>query len=169
MTTHKTGFFRQVILSLQQIEDCILSGLLLVMIVVAVAQIFLRNLFDSGLLWGDELVRVLVLWIGLIGAMIASRNNHHISIDVISRYLPEQTKKFTTLITSLFTALICGIMSWFSLNFVILEKQDGLIAFAIVPAWVCESIIPISFAIICLRYLILSTTLLIHLIKPSTP
>ncbi|MFH2057411.1 MAG: TRAP transporter small permease [Pseudomonadota bacterium] len=169
MTFHKTGFFRQVILSLQQIEDYILSGLLLVMIVVAVAQIFLRNLFDSGILWGDELVRVLVLWIGLIGAMIASRNNHHISIDVISRYLPEQTKKVTTFITSVFTALICGIMSWFSLNFVLLEKQDGLIAFAAIPAWVCESIIPVSFAIICLRYLILSFTLLNHLIKPSTP
>jgi TRAP-type C4-dicarboxylate transport system permease small subunit len=168
MATHKTGFFRQVIISLQKIEDCILSGLLLVMIAMAVAQIFLRNFFDSGILWGDELVRVLVLWIGLIGAMIASRNNHHISIDIISRYLSEKTKEVTTFITSLFTAVICGVMSWFSLNFVILEKQDHLIAFATVPAWICESIIPISFAIISIRYLILSFTLLIHLLKPSS-
>lgn len=168
MASHKTGFFRQLIISLQKIEDGILSGLLLVMIFIAVTQIFLRNLFDSGILWGDELVRVLVLWIGLIGAMIASRTNNHISIDVISQYLPKQTKKLTTLLTSLFTALVCGIMSWFSLNFVILEKQDGLIAFAAVPAWVCESIIPISFAIISIRYLILSITLLIQLLKPSS-
>lgn len=147
----------------------ILSGLLLLMIVVAVTQILLRNLFDSGILWGDELVRVLVLWIGLIGAMVASRNNHHISIDVISRYLPEKIKQLTSLVTAWFTAVICGLMTWFSLRFVIMEKQDGLIAFSSVPAWVCESIIPFAFAIITIRYLILSAALLIRILPLKKP
>ncbi|MFH2093404.1 MAG: TRAP transporter small permease [Pseudomonadota bacterium] len=167
MVKNKPNAIYRTITVLQKIEDAILSGLLLVMIFMAVTQIFLRNLFDSGILWADALIRVLVLWIGLIGAMIASRDNHHISIDVISRYLPERTKQFTTFITSVFTALVCGIMSWFSLSFVLMEKLDGLTAFAAVPAWVCESIIPVSFAIICLRYLVMSVTLLITIIKRS--
>ncbi|MCK5838003.1 MAG: TRAP transporter small permease, partial [Desulfobacula sp.] len=97
MTSRKISFTQTIITALQKIEDSILIGLLLSMICMAVLQIVMRNLFDSGILWGDELIRVLVLWIGLIGAMIASRNNHHISIDVISRYLPDKIKKFTNL------------------------------------------------------------------------
>ncbi|MCP3873531.1 MAG: TRAP transporter small permease [Desulfobacteraceae bacterium] len=156
MTNNKPSFAQTIISILQRIEDGILIGLLLLMICIAVLQIALRNLFDAGILWGDPLVRVLVLWIGLIGAMIASRDNHHISIDVISRYLPGQIKKLTTLIISIFTSLICAVMAYYSLSFVAMEKNDALVAFANIPAWVCESIIPISFVIISFRYILLS-------------
>lgn len=161
------SFIQRIIRVFQKIEDGILIGLLMVMIVMAVLQIALRNLFDSGILWGDPLVRVLVLWIGLLGAMIASRDNHHISIDVISRYLPDQIKKLTTLLVSIFTAGICGLMAYVSLGFVVAEKADHLVAFARVPAWVCESIIPVSFAIISARYILLSFASLARLFRRS--
>ncbi|MCF6245840.1 MAG: TRAP transporter small permease [Desulfobacula sp.] len=154
-----------IISCLQKLEDGILVTLLLVMIIMAVLQIVLRNLLDSGILWGDGLVKVLVLWIGLVGAMIASRNNNHISIDIISRYLPGPIKKLSDLIIAIFTTVICGIMAYFSFTFVLLERAGGMTAFAKVPAWLCESIIPIAFGIICFRYLILSFQTLIHIIK----
>ena len=146
---------RGIISLLHKIEDGILITLLLVMILMAVFQIGLRNFFESGILWGDGLVRVLVLWIGLIGAMIASRSNHHISIDMISKFLPAKVKRFTDLLILLFTALICSTMTWYSFTFVAMEKQDGMTAFAQIPAWICESIIPAAFGVISLRYFIL--------------
>jgi TRAP-type C4-dicarboxylate transport system permease small subunit len=167
ITDKLTAFSKQIVMILQKIEDSILVGLLLLMICMAVLQIFMRNLFDSGILWGDSLVKVLVLWIGLMGAMIASRNSHHISIDVLSKFLPKQIKKMTNFIISVFTSLICGIMAYYSLNFVIMEKQDGFTAFANIPAWACESIIPIAFAIISLRYIFHSITSFAQFFKPS--
>ncbi|MCP4024257.1 MAG: TRAP transporter small permease [Desulfobacteraceae bacterium] len=139
---------------LQKIEDLLLISLLLFMIFIAVLQIFLRNFMGSGISWADPLVRVLVLWIGLIGAMVASRGNKHISIDIISRYLPWRIRKETQRITSLFTTIVCGIMAWVSIRFVLMEKADGLILFAGVPAWICEIIIPFAFAVISFRYLL---------------
>ena len=68
--------------TIRRIEDAILSALLLFMILLAAAQIFYRNLFDSGISWGDALVRILVLWVGLFGAMAASRKGDHIKIDL---------------------------------------------------------------------------------------
>ncbi len=162
--------FRQIsiiIKILQKIEDGILVGLLLLMISMAVLQIFMRNIFDSGIIWGDPLVRILVLWIGLMGAMIASRDNNHISIDILSRYLPKQIKTITRLIISIFTSFVCAVMAYFSMNFVIMEKQDGFIAFGKIPAWYCEIIIPIAFAIISLRYIFFSITCFTHFFKPS--
>lgn len=142
---------------------------MLVMISMAVLQILLRNFLDAGLFWGDSLVRVLVLWIGLMGAMVASRTNNHISIDVISRYLPPGVKRYTTLLTHVFTCLVCGVMAWFSLAFVRMEMADGLTAFGKVPAWVCELIIPIAFFVMALRYLLFSIEIIQNLISPPDP
>lgn len=139
---------------LEKIEDLILVTLLLAMIGLAVFQIFLRNFFDAGLVWADPLVRVLVLWIGLVGAMAASRTNNHISIDIISRFLPARIKLVTSLLVYLFTAGISGLMAWHGYRFVNMERMDGMTAFAGVPAWVCEAIIPIAFTVISLRYLL---------------
>lgn len=167
MTQIRQNFIKQIITLFERVEDGILSVLLLTMITMAVLQIVLRNIFDSGIIWGDELVRILVLWTGLIGAMIASRSNNHISIDILSRYLSKQVKNAASLLTHLFTCAVCGTMTWFSLSFVIMEKQDGLNAFSKVPAWVCESIIPFAFAIISLRYLFLSISLAKKLIRQT--
>jgi len=139
---------------LQKMEDSILVGLLLAMIGMAVAQIGLRNFFGSGIVWGDSLVRVLVLWTGLLGAMAASRADNHIRIDVIFRFLPPGAKQVTTRVTHGFTALVCLVMAWHSARFVHMEMADGMTAFAGVPAWVCEIIIPVAFLVMGTRYLL---------------
>ena len=100
---------------LYRIEDGILVGLLLLMIGLAVTQIFLRNLFNSGIVWSDILVRILVLWVGLLGAMVASRQGNHINIDILNRYLPERAKPVVGIVVQLFTALICTVAAYFSL------------------------------------------------------
>ena len=141
---------------LYRIEDGILVGLLLLMIGLAVTQIFLRNLFDSGIVWSDILVRILVLWVGLLGAMVASRQGNHINVDILDRYLPERAKPYVSIVVQLFTALICTVAAYFSLLFVQIEYADGGMAFAKVPAWVCEAIIPFAFGVIAVRYFTLS-------------
>ena len=146
----------KIITILNRIEDSILVGVLLTMLLMAVLQIFLRNFFNSGIIWGDSMVRILVLWVGLLGAMIATRNNNHINIDIISRFLPENIKNVSQLIIEIFAAFVCAIMTWFSSKFVLMEMEYEITAFANVPAWICEAIIPIAFGVICFRYCILS-------------
>ncbi len=160
MTGKITDHIRQGIRMLQKLEDGILISLLLLMVFIAVFQIFARNVFDSGIRFGDELIRVLVLWISLMGAMVASRNNGHVNIDLISRYLPVHIKKLSTIFVGFFTSFICGAMSYFSYNFVMMEKADGVIAFADIPIWIFQSIIPVSFAVISIRYVLISVTTL---------
>ncbi len=156
---------KKIINLLYKIEDSILIGVLLSMLLMAVLQIFLRNFFSSGILWGDALVRILVLWVGLLGAMVATRNTNHISIDVISRFLPENLKNISQLIVQIFSAIVCAGMTWLSFKFVLSEMEYDMMAFASVPAWVCESIIPIAFAVICFRYSILSISSFLKLTR----
>jgi C4-dicarboxylate transporter, DctQ subunit len=152
---------------LQRLEDAVLVGLLTVMIALAVAQILLRNLFEGGILWGDLLVRVLVLWLGLLGAMVATRQNQHIRIDIIARFLPERIQRAADALVSLFTAAICAAAAWFGLQFVVSEREFGGLAFAGVPVWLCAAIIPCAFAVIALRFLILTALNLRRTVKPG--
>lgn len=152
----RKSFLEQSKIIICRIEDSILVGLLLLMIVMSVLQIFLRNFFAAGIVWSDVLVRVLVLWVGLIGAMVASRHGNHINIDIMDRYLSQRSKIVAKSVVELFTALVCLVVAYYSLLFVQLEFVDGSESFAKVPAWLCEAIIPFAFMVISLRYFLLS-------------
>ena len=151
--------------ALVQMENWILVFTLVSMLFIAVMQIFLRNFFGFGIVWAETLVRVMVLWTALIGAMVATRNSKHINIDILTRYLAPKTKLTVVGLVSLFTAGVCGIIFYYSTYFVYLEYQDGSLAFSSVPNWVCESIIPFSFLIMAGRYLITFIADIINLIN----
>lgn len=133
------------------VENSLLALSLLVMIALASTQIIMRNVWNSGLAWGDISLSILVLWVGMLGAMVATREQNHISIDVLSRFLPQHFKRVNQIILDLFTATVCGLLSYHSLRFVMMEYEEGTIAFESIPAWVCEAIIPFGFGLIALR------------------
>jgi TRAP-type C4-dicarboxylate transport system permease small subunit len=137
-------------------EDGILIGLLLTMILLSVTQILLRNLMETGLLWGDSLVRNLVLWTGLVGAMAASRTGNHIRMEAAIRYLPQRLKNVAEAATGLFTSGLCAIAAFYSLRFVLMEYAEGGRTVGSMPVWLFEAVIPLAFAVIGIRYLILA-------------
>jgi TRAP-type C4-dicarboxylate transport system permease small subunit len=141
---------------LHRVEDALLVLLLSAMIVLASTQILLRNLFDSGFVWIDPLLRVLVLWLGLIGATVATRNNRHIRIDLLTRYFRRNTHRLIQSIIGQVSAWTCLAVAWYGFKWVHMDYADGLTSFVGVPAWTLEVIIPVTFALIGLRYLILS-------------
>ena len=136
------------------VENGLLVLLLTGMILLATLQIVLRNGWATGLSWADPILRVAVLWITLLGAMAATRDENHIQIDLLTRFMPEQLKGYARLVTDLFSAFICGVLAWHGGRFVFFEWQDGSILFASVPAWICELIIPLGFAVMALRFLV---------------
>jgi TRAP-type C4-dicarboxylate transport system permease small subunit len=136
-----------------RIEDVFLVALLAAMILLAAFQIFLRNVLDTGLIWADELLRIQVLWVGLMGAVVASRDHRHINIDILSRFLSRRFQVVAGAITDLFTAAVCGIITWHSGRFVHQEIEFGATGVGQLPAWILAAIIPVGFGLIGLRYL----------------
>ncbi|MXW49798.1 MAG: TRAP transporter small permease [Gammaproteobacteria bacterium] len=145
---------KPVIRELRRVEDGILALILAAMIALAAYQVIARNLFDTGLLWGDALVRVLVIWVAMIGAMVASRNDDHIRIDLLARFVPSRWQRLVKRFANAFTCAVMGLFAWHSYRFVRFEYEDGTLAFASVPAWACEAVLPVAAAVISLRYLL---------------
>jgi len=86
--------------------------LLTAMIVLAVGQIVLREFFDTGIIWADEFVKLLVLWIAMLGSIAASRDDRHLRIDVLSHALSEKMVVVARLVVELFAAVICGVVAF---------------------------------------------------------
>jgi len=137
-------------------EDALLLVILISMMLLAGTQIFLRNLFDNSIFWGDEMLRLMVLWLTVAGGLAASRMDKHISIAVIDRFLPKTAQLVTKVIIDLFTASICVLFAWQSARFVYGSYEFGDTLMRAVPAWTMQIIVPIGFTLMALRHVVLS-------------
>ena len=151
------------------VENLLLCVLLLTMVTLAVWQIVARNLLGGGLLWADEFLKILLLWLGMTGAVAASREGRHIQIDVLSRLLPDRFKAASQLVTGLFTAAVCSLCAWHAGRFVLMEREFGSTVLGNAPAWVFEAVIPVAFGLIAYRYAVDSGRRLLGLFRRETP
>jgi TRAP-type C4-dicarboxylate transport system permease small subunit len=134
------------------LEDALLGGLFAVLTLLAVLQIVLRNLGLAGFVWADGLVRIGVLWIALLGAVAASRDQKHIAIDLARRLLPARLWRPLSTVVAAFTSTVCGFLAYYSWTFVRDSRAFGDTLFGGWPAWLFQLILPVGFALISYRY-----------------
>lgn len=137
-------------------EDLLLSGILLSMIGLASWQIIGRNFFGTNLPVGDELLRIMVLWLTLAGAIAASRADRHIAIALLDRHLEGWKLNLVRFINQTFTAAVCGLLAWYSLDFVRTSHEFGDTLMRDIPAWILQAPLPVGFAIMCYRHALLA-------------
>lgn len=149
------GALHRALGAVHRAEDGLLATLLGTMILLAAAQIVARNAFGAGFAWADPLLRALVLWVAMLGALAASRGDRHISIDVLSRLLPPRVQQLAAALAALFTSAVCALLAFHSGRLVAADYSFGGAAFAAVPMWVMELCLPFAFALIAVRYALL--------------
>lgn len=137
------------------LETAVLVTLLSTMMLLAVGQIVLREIFNTGFVWADELIKLMVLWLAMVGSIAACRENRHIRIDALSHILPKLMVGVTRVLVDLFAAIICGVVAWQAWLYlqVEIEYQDTVLVN--IPAWIAHSIMPAAFMLICFRFLVL--------------
>jgi TRAP-type C4-dicarboxylate transport system permease small subunit len=134
------------------LENALMTLLLSGLILLASMQILLRNVFSMGLAWGDGLVRLMVLWLALLGAIAASRENKQIKIDVLTRSLSGPLRRVAHFTTDVFTVIVTGLLAWHSWRFVQDSRIYGDTLLDDWPAWIFQLILPVGFLLICYRY-----------------
>jgi TRAP-type C4-dicarboxylate transport system permease small subunit len=135
------------------------------LVALASAQIVLRNVgpglrnlspllsnFPVSVPWGDEVARLAVLWLALLGALVASRDDRHIHMELVARWLPPHLKRLTAVAMDWFTALVAGLLAWYSWAFVSDSYEFADVLLGDVPAWWLQAPMPVAFALISYRY-----------------
>jgi TRAP-type C4-dicarboxylate transport system permease small subunit len=137
-------------------ERWLIAALLLAMLALAFSQVVLRNLFSTGLDWADVTVRHLVLWVGLLGASVAAKERRHLAIDIAPRILTGKARQALEALLGLITAGICGLLFWASWRFASFLYEFGTGTLEGAPALLAGLILPVAFAGIAVRFLLIA-------------
>ncbi|HKE49048.1 MAG TPA: TRAP transporter small permease [Rhodanobacteraceae bacterium] len=145
-----SGAARRIAGLIERIETALIALLVLAMVLLAGAQILLRNVFETGFSWADPLLRAMVLWTAMLGALAAARDDKHIGLDLLTHFLHGRPKRIARVIALLFAAAVSAAMSWYGWNLVEVDFGGGT-SIAGMPGWVIESILPVGFALLAIR------------------
>lgn len=146
------GFARRALRVLHLFEDGLLALLLLALVLLAAAQIFLRIGFDGGMSFADPVARALVLWVGLLGALAATREGKHISLDLLSTRLAGKQKRAAQCVSALVGMVVCAILGWYAIKLVQLEMEAPVVWALGMSSWVPQLILPFAFFAMALRF-----------------
>ena len=135
------------------IENWLIAILALALVLLSGLQIVLR-LLEHGLVWLDPLLRVLVIWVALLGAVAAARHDKHISLDLIGRLLHGRGVRVARVFAFGFAALAAFTLLRASLGLIEMDRESGTTLFGSVPTWWAELILPVAFGLLALRFVL---------------
>ena len=140
----------------RRLEDTALVLLLCGMMLLAVGQIVLREVFATGFVWADELVKLMLLWLAMVGSIAASRDDRHIRIDALSHLFPPLAISITRIFVDLFAAAVCAVIAWHAYRYIrLVDIEFGDTVLIDTPAWIVHAIVPLAFLLISYRFVIL--------------
>jgi TRAP-type C4-dicarboxylate transport system permease small subunit len=122
------------------------------MLGIAALQVLLRLFLHTGIIWGDIAARHMVLWVGFFGAYMATREDKHFHIDILTRFLHPKLKAWFAAFSDLFAIVICYFMLQASLTFVSVGMDADSMLFLQVPQRAAAIIVPLGFGLILIQF-----------------
>lgn len=135
------------------LENWLIAIFALALVLLSGLQIVLR-LLDHGLVWLDPLLRVLVIWVALLGAVAAARMDKHISLEIVGKLLHGRALRVARAIAFSFAAVVCLVMLRASLGLIEVDRESGTMLHEQVPTWWAELILPLAFGLLALRFFV---------------
>jgi TRAP-type C4-dicarboxylate transport system permease small subunit len=88
--------------------NVLLASLLVLISVLIFMNVGLRYLFNSGLVWAEELTRFLFVWLVFLGAISALKENNHLGFTAVVKAMSSGIKKafFVTSNIMMFVVLL---------------------------------------------------------------
>ena len=120
----------------------LLKGLLVALFLILVLDVLWgvtsRYVFGDQASWSEELARLLMVWLALLGAALVSREDRHLGLDVVVRSWPEDVQRWGRVFVYLLIIVFAGgIMAWGGYQLVSQRFASGqmLPALGIAKAW----------------------------------
>lgn len=139
---------------LTHVETWSLAAIFFTMLLISCVQVFLRK-FGSAMGWADEFNQNMVIYVGMFGAILAIKEGRHLTMDILTNFLPDKFKPYISFVVYLFVLLVVSILfrfSWMYMQYRIeFESHDMLFP------WLSKStlsvIFPLSFGLMFVHYI----------------
>jgi len=148
------------------VENALLIVVMVAMVFTAVSQVVMREVFSTGIIWAGELVRILVLWLAIIGAVAAARDDRHIRIDLLSQFLSYRAFAATRVVVDLFAAAVSAVIAVYLWRYLQIEIELEFEVLGGLPAFPAHVIAPIGFALLSYRFVLLAAAKALTVFRP---
>ncbi|TQR18773.1 TRAP transporter small permease [Psychrobacillus soli] len=120
---------------LNKVIGYVLALFLSVMVAVIFYQVFSRFVMGSSTSWSEELARILMLYIILLGAAIAIRRGQLLAVEVLPDILKGNAKRNLSIITNVFSALFCAILVFYGYGLALNVSSQTLPGLGVSMFW----------------------------------
>ena len=136
--------------ALARAEDAL--GLLLVggMVALPIVDLLLRR-FDASIPGGLRVVQVLTLWVGMSGALLATRRNEHLALTAGVSFLSGRLRRAAELLSTHLAVSVTAALSIGAFVTVWAERLSTETVALGVPSWIPQLVLPIGYGAMALR------------------
>src|ERR1041384_4992199 len=138
---------------LHQLENWLLVLVLAAMVLLPISEILRRMGAPFGIQGADDFLRHLTLIAGMLGGMIAARENRLLALSSLPQFLTGWKKKAAAIISGVFSALVTLCLALAARQFVLGEQEAGMKLTYDIPIWWVQVFLPVGFGVIVLRLL----------------
>jgi TRAP-type C4-dicarboxylate transport system permease small subunit len=139
--------------AINAIEVSILVFCVAALAVLLIANVIARSFFQS-LYFAEEISRFLVMLTTFTGVSYGVRRARHIRMGAFLDAMPPKMEKAFILVICMISAVVMGMMAWFSYEYLINAMTRGHLTPALrAPTWTFYIIIPIGFGLACIQYI----------------
>lgn len=140
-------------LVLNGIEVSILVFCVAALAALLIINVFARTFFQS-IYFAEEVSKFLVMLMTFVGVSYGVRKARHIRMGAFLDAMPPMMEKVFLIIISLVSAVVMGMMAWFSYQYMLNAMDMNHMTPALrVPSWTFFVIIPIGFGLACFQYI----------------
>jgi len=144
--------------TIKRVVGWMVAGLLGWMALLALAQLLSRWIFHSSINWADQHLRQLVLWVGLLGGVLAAAEARHLHMDFAQHLLKGFSHRVTIILIGAFAAGLSLYLAYLSADFINVEREAGVATRGIlfgftIPHWYLEMIFPLGFGLMAIFHL----------------
>ena len=121
-----------------------LCVVLIAMVGILAAHVIARYVLNSSLTWSEELMKILLVWFGLLSVSVLAARREHVSIVVFKDHMPKKVSAFLTKLTQVITVLVCIVVIYIGIQYVLTAGHRPTPALRM-PYGYAYAAIPVSF------------------------
>lgn len=138
---------------IERTEIFALSGGIISIAIIAIANVFGRYIFNQSIYFAEELISFLVILITFFGLGHVTRKGRHIRMSAFYDQLPPYYKRLTYIFIAAISAMVMFLLAWYAYEYIAKVAQRGKVTPSLrFPLWITYIWVFIGFVVTGLQY-----------------
>ncbi|WP_028582872.1 TRAP transporter small permease [Desulfogranum mediterraneum] len=141
---------------LSQVEEALISLLLIATTLLVFLDVVMRFGFNTGFMWTQELTLHMSAWFVLFGTSYGIKVGSHIGVDAFVKLFPRGMRRLITCVACILSLCYCGLILYGSWIYLAKMKKIGIeLEDLPIPTWLAHGMLLVGFSFISIRILLL--------------